>query len=585
MPTQRLGGTAGLVFDVQPQIRILDGFTEEQRIASMGHLMIAVRIFNNPGCGILAGSSVAPLVGDMATFTDLSIRGSGTGFVLRYCVEPCRDNEWLITDDILSTEFSMRFGILQIMDQPCSNGACRSMSSFPASAQPAIRVLVVKEDRLGNQYQVTDRDYNFGITASFNQAGVELQGRRTVWPVNGKAYFTDLRLDVSGYKERGANFRLVFTSCYGEPDCLADGGKIDDQMVSVVSEKFDVAHGRAETVLIVQQPSWGYTGLVLGATCIQYKGPVCLNTALVRPPTIQVADVAGNVVLTGDWYACARLQRENSTDLNEYMHTLRGDAQVKTVDGVAVFTNLDISLAEGGYFLNFSVYEGSASAAGRCQALTGSEFAMAVSTSFVVDFTYASKLLPKISPMSEIGPDGYRKEGGLKPPLGHRGEVLIRQPSVAFSDPDNNTLTLADCPAEDADECNMNIGVRVATISDEDSTSPKMKIYASCSDLATGFVCQPYDLLQGVPKKGIVTFTDMALLRVGTYVLQYFSGTLTADTEPFYVGSDRAAKVYRHVSPRLLGGLLACVRASRGCFLAKIFLLMPDYFLPSMHAV
>lgn len=538
------------MFDVQPQIRIVDGFTDAERIAAMGHLMIAARIFNNPGCGLLAGNLMAPLVGNTATFTDLSIKGSGTGYVLRYCVEPCRDNEWLITDDVLSVEFSMRFGILQIMEQPCSDGECKSMSSFPAAVQPAIRVLVVKEDRLGNKYHVTDREYSFGITASFNQPGVELHGRRTVWPVDGKAYFTDLRLDVSGYRDRGANFRLIFSSCYGEPSCQADGGDIDDQMVSVVSEVFNVAHGPAQSVKIVEQPSWGYTGLVLGATCIQYKGPVCLNTALIRPPTIQVADLAGNVVLAGDWYACVRLQRANSTDMNEYMHTMRGDAQVKVRDGKAVFTNIDISLADAGYFLNFSVFQGSASAARRCQAQAGTEFATAASVFFGIEFTYASKLLPKISPMSEIGPDGYRMEGGLDPPIGHRREVLIRQPSVAFADPDDNTLTLAHCASDDPDECNMKIGVRVSTISEEDSTSPKMKVYTSCASAATGFVCQPFDLLEGMPKKGIVSFTDLALLRVGTYVLQYFSGTLTADTEPFYVGADRAAKVFPDASPR-----------------------------------
>ena len=525
-------------------MQIMDGLTSEERAAALGNVSIGVRLHSTPGCGVLTGNLVAPLVGDTATFTDLNIKGGGAGYILRFCVEPCRDNTFLLTDDVFSDEFSMRSAVLQVEQHPSE---CYSREEF--LVQPIVRILTVKHDRMGKPYAVRHREYKFSVTASFNMPGVTLYGRRTVWPTGGEAHWTDLRLDVSGYAELGANFRLVFTTCYGEPECSADGGLIDDQMASAVSHKFDVEHGDAASLLILQQPVSGYTGMVIGATCTQMEGSICVRTDLRRPPRIQLADVSDNVVLTGNWFACVRLQKANSTsdDINYYMTSLRGDVQVKVSDGIAVFTNLDIALAAQGYFFNFSVFSGVASASRNCQAPAESAFATAVSDYFKVDYTWASQILPMRQPGSQLGAQGYRLEiGGAS----MREEVLTQQPTAAFADPDDNILTLAHCESDDTGNCNMNIGIRISNVSEEDSLWPSGSIYAGCHLSSNAFTCKPETSVFAVPKHGVATFTDIALLRVGTYVLQFFSGTLTVNAEPFYVGSGRASRIYAHISPR-----------------------------------
>jgi len=552
---------------------MMDGFTNAERVASLGNTSIRVRLHSTPGCGVLTGTFVAPLVGNTATFTDLSIRGGGMGYIMRFCVEPCRDNVFLLTDDVFSDELSMRPAVLKVEKQPAG---CHSRKQ--CLVQPTVRIFKVDHDRMGNFYHVTDREYRFSITASFNMPGVTLYGRRTIWPTGGYAQWTDLRLDISGYAERGANLRLIFSSCYGEPECNADGGLIDDQMASAVSNKFDVEHGIANSLLILQHPVDTFSGQVIGATCTQYLGPICVKTELRRPPRIQVVDVSKNVVLTGNWFACVRLQKNSSfTDINYYMKSLRGDAQVKVSDGVAVFTNLYVELTGQGFFFNFSVYSGVASARQNCERQADLAFTTAMSSKFNIDSSFSSQIIVLNSPGSQIGEQGYRKDGDG---VSRKEEVLTTQPTVAFADPYGNVMPIAHCGSNNPDLCNLKIGVGIYNVSNEDSLWEDPSGYVYSGDLQCNFFqrimvttwsaldplpprrcTHMYQEIYALPKHGVVAFTDLALLRVGTYVLQFFSGTLTVNSEPFYVASAQASEVCTHISP----GASSCKYASPEC--------------------
>ena len=528
---EKLGGIMSVPFEIQPSVQIVDG--DAQRTSPFGPpLNVSVRFFNNPGCGILAGNLLAPVVGNTANFTNLVIKSGGRGFVSRFCVSPCQDNKFLEVDDALSVEFTMRQAVLEVIQHP--------RKAFVRQAfkiQPVVRVLNITTDRQGKYYEVTNRAFKFGITASFNQPGVELLGQRTVWPVGGIAYFTDLRLDVSGFRKRNSNFRLIFTTCPGEPDCEVVDGEIDDDVSSVVSNEFDVAHGLASALRILQEPTNSYTGEIIGSTCAQYKGPECLVSTLENPPTLQIADDDGNVVLTGNWFLCVRLVNMNSgVDDLSYMRYLRGNIQVKFTDGIAAFTDLDISYAQGNYTFIFSVFQGIAVSSTTCQGVT--VFATATSKLFNIDYSYASQILPLIQPRSILGPNGYRFEIEYYDPMyPFKESILTHQPVVSFADDDSNVITLAHCESPDPMQCDINIQVAIDSVSTEDSTYPA-KLYGTVA---------------AVPKGGRAVFTDIGLLRMGTYVLTFFSGILTAKSEPFYVGSGRAVQVHDHISPRYLG--------------------------------
>ena len=181
-------------------------------------------------------------------------------------------------------------------------------------------------------------------------------------------------------------------------------------MSSAVTDEFDVVHGPAHSLLVLQQPEDGETGRVMGTTCTRSKGPVCVVSILSHPPKVQVADVDMNVVLTGKWFVCAHLRAINVSESGT-VAALRGHRQVPVSDGIAIFTDLEVVRARQQYFLSFSVFRGMASSDSDCNGSVGTEFAMEDSGLFRIDYGWASQLLPLQQPNSVVSSKGYRTEG------------------------------------------------------------------------------------------------------------------------------------------------------------------------------
>ena len=106
----RSGGVAGLIFDVQPAIRILSGFVD-----SLSTSFVEVTIHNNPTCAKLLGTTVLPLLDGtgFVHFTDLAIDLPATDYSLRFCLNRCLHGPKLVSD-VLSGAFPIRYGQLTI---------------------------------------------------------------------------------------------------------------------------------------------------------------------------------------------------------------------------------------------------------------------------------------------------------------------------------------------------------------------------------------------------------------------------------------------------------------------------------------
>jgi hypothetical protein len=344
-------------------------------------------------------------------------------------------------------------------------------------------------------------------------------------------------------------------------------------MSLVVSEEMRVSPSHASQLTIVQQPKGTFAGTVLGSVCLKAKGAICLFSDLRYPPKVQVSDSFGNPVRTGSWFACARLINTTSASTDfEFL----GDVQVKAVDGIATFTNLQVVL-QGQYLINFNLFIGNDLVASNrvCQGQPTEIFSSVVSDVFAVDVSWASQIISVVNPFSEqekknsvqyingIAIPGYRLNFFLDVELFQPSspvflqDVLSRQPVVRFADPFGNTMLLAHCAS--ITDCSMMVGVRIWNISEEDTRWPTDKVFSMCSSPPCLWLPDPKyprrntqdrDSLKVAPKDGIARFTDLVLIRMGWYTLQYFSGTLTALSSPFYVASSPPVVIEAFVSPR-----------------------------------
>ncbi|HET9707460.1 MAG TPA: hypothetical protein VFP39_04065, partial [Gemmatimonadales bacterium] len=245
---------------------------------------------------ILSGTVTANAVAGVATFANLSIDNSGTGYRLVAVAAG--------VSGATSTPFTVNPGAAARVTFTVHPGSAASASIIPGATGPTIQATV--RDALGNPVKT----FNSNVTIALltNSAGGVLLGTTTVAAANGVANFNDLTID-----QASAGYRLGISAAGLAPD---------------TSNAFSISAGQATSLLFTVQPSNATAGATIS--------PAIRVTAFDAHGN-QATGFTGNVTL-----AIAN---------NAGGGTLSGTTTVGAANGVAVFSGLSISLAGIGYTL------------------------------------------------------------------------------------------------------------------------------------------------------------------------------------------------------------------------------------------
>jgi len=203
--TIRPGPAAGLAFAVEPtdasagsllspavQVAVVDAFGNRITTSSV---TVGINLSNNPGGSSLSGTTAVSAVQGIATFTDLRLNRTGTGYILS------------ATALGLAPAISRGFAILP--GPPASLVFTVEPSETPPNLPIAPPVEVSVLDSLGNV--VDTGTIPITIALGLNPGSSTLSGTRTRNAVNGVAVFDDLSLDqiASGYRLSSGSPGLV----------------------------------------------------------------------------------------------------------------------------------------------------------------------------------------------------------------------------------------------------------------------------------------------------------------------------------------------------------------------------------------
>ncbi len=286
---------------------------------------VTIAIGTNPGSGALAGTTTASAVGGLATFSDLSINRSGTGYRLQ------------ATSSGLSNASSATFNINAGPAAQISFNAQPNNAIAGGNMIPAVKVEI--EDALGNVVTTFSGSISLAITSGSGAAGAALSGTTTAPATGGVSTFSNLSID-----KVGSSYTFSATAS-GLPDAT--------------SSVFDITPGPAADLVITIQPSSATAG------------------ADIAPAVVVTArDGLGNVATSFNGLVSLAITSGSGTP----GATLSGIASMSAVSGVAIFTVLNIDKAGVGYTL-------SASAAGGISGATTAPFDIAVGSAALLNFT------------------------------------------------------------------------------------------------------------------------------------------------------------------------------------------------------
>ena len=253
---------------------------------------IKMVIGTNAGAGTLSGTTTVKAVKGVASFSNLSINKTGTG----YTFKP--------TSTGLTTPTSASFNItpgaalrLAFTVQPKSAAAGVSIA-------PAVQVKV--QD--GNSNTIPSSAATITVTIGANPGSGTLAGTATVSAVSGVATFSNLAIN-----RPGTAYTLVASS---------------SGLTSATSTAFNITVGAANRLAISSQPSTSVAGVSIS-------------------PSVQVTvqDSQGNTV------SSSTLSISMAIGTNAGGGTLGGTTAVSAVSGVATFSTLSINKVGTGYTL------------------------------------------------------------------------------------------------------------------------------------------------------------------------------------------------------------------------------------------
>lgn len=300
-----VGGATKLAFTVQPSNLITGGtISPAVQVTAQdaggntvtgftGDILLAIG--TNPGGGTLSGTLTVTAAAGVASFANLSIDKSGTGYTLTAASNGLTG--------ATSTAFNVAAGVAKTLVftvQP-STGA-GGVAITPA-------VVVTALDSLGNT--ATGFTGNVTMAIGTNPSAGNLTGTTSVAAVAGVATFANLMLD-----KPGTGYTLVASST---------------GLTGATSTPFDITIGAATKLAVLVQP-------------------VATTAGVPITPAIQVVaqDAVGNTVPT--FVGGITLAIKSGTGTSGA--TLRGTVTVGAVAGIATFSTVNIDKAGNGYVLN-----------------------------------------------------------------------------------------------------------------------------------------------------------------------------------------------------------------------------------------
>ncbi|MHB8875916.1 MAG: PKD domain-containing protein [Myxococcaceae bacterium] len=281
--------TAGVVIAPAVQVAVQDslGNTVTSSTAS-----ITVAIGTNPGGGTLSGTLTVAAVAGVATFPDLSINKSGTGYTLN------------ATSGLLASATSAPFDIAPGAAARLVFAIAPSSTTAGAAISPAPSVTV--QDALGNT--VTSSTASITMAIDTNPSLGVLSGTLTVAAVAGVASFSTLSIDKAG-----TGYTLVASS---------------GALAAATSPAFEILVGAPAKLVFITQPTSAGAGVTIAP-----------------PVRIAVQDALGNTVTASS--ATINL----AIGANPGAATLSGGGATAASSGVASYAGLSLDKTGVGYTL------------------------------------------------------------------------------------------------------------------------------------------------------------------------------------------------------------------------------------------
>jgi hypothetical protein len=280
---------AGGVISPAVTVEVLD---QCDNLATTSTALVAMAIGTNPGGGTLSGTTARNAVAGLATFNDLSINKTGTGYTLA------------ASSAVLTGATSVTFNItpaaathLGFVQQPTNTVAGVAIS-------PAVTVQIL--DAFENR--VTTSTASIAMAIGTNPGGGTLSGTTPRNAVAGLATFNDLSINKTG-----TGYTLAASST---------------GLTSATSMAFNITPAAAHHLGFVQQPTNAVAGVVISPAV-----------------TVEVLDAFNNRVT---WWSSSVTM---AIGTNPGGGTLSGTTTRNAVAGLATFNDLSIDTPGVGYTL------------------------------------------------------------------------------------------------------------------------------------------------------------------------------------------------------------------------------------------
>jgi len=285
---QPTNAVAGAIITPAVTVRILDS---RNRLCTTATNAVTIAIYTNPGGGTLSGTLTKNAVGGIATFNNLSINKTGTGYRLRATATGLTG--------VTSNTFNITPGAaakLAYNQQPSSAVAGAAIS-------PAVTVRVL--DALDNLVTTATNAVTMAIDT--NPGGGMLSGTLTRNAVSGTATFSGLSINKTG---TGYKLRATATG-----------------LTQAISNTFNITPGAPAQLVFGQQPSNAAPG------------------ATITPAvTVNLLDAQGNQTTGTNAVGMAIANNPGGG-------TLSGTLSKNAVNGIATFSDLSIDAGGNGYTL------------------------------------------------------------------------------------------------------------------------------------------------------------------------------------------------------------------------------------------